>query len=1071
MRLFKKNKTARILVVILSVILMLNACSAKTNQNQESTQTDVQNATVSVNKDGICIMNIKGVGEVMHPAWIGIYALQYAGAESFYDKAVDKSDKKFSNCVNWFKKNAKTTKDGFTVWEYTFDSTYNDVSIKAPWYSAFGQALAIESLVEYYNQHNDEAVLQLAKKGSEVLFASLEKGGLLFQNEEDIWFEEIPSKESPSHILNGNMRALIALQKLYKATNDEKYNEWYEKGITTLEKWLPKYDTGYWLRYDLNPKKDDLLFRFNNKYGYNLNELPIDEIKLTDPLTGESVSIDVGSAEDASEGQPRISGNDWQQVEELDGKTVRRLSSVTPESSSKQLDGEMYAPYTYFYLKLPSEWKNNLRTDWFEMTVTYKDEKAGNMNIQMRSIANGNAFIELKDGDLLLNGSGQWRDWKVPVRTTDLGWWTGELYAQKHLQYLNCLAQYSPKLKQWADVMNGYINSSKVPENTEIVQMDKPELPKQLPMMPVYALDENGVITAPISNEDTELKNGYWLDPSTGGVPAYSPYLIAEQAIIGSERYKNNDLFDIRSIQSTNDYWRKYDWIFPNTIDRIKKQPAFNWLGNNGKTINDGLVWNFGFPSSYNDLVQEVGWQSSFSQRYVIDAFMSIDDKETALKGAYAYEYPTKDGGLSSYAKDGYIWWEEVPNNSHILNAHLASIVALDSVNKKYKDERVEDLYNKGIKSLSDNIYKFDNGYWTKYDMNPKKEMLLQLDWNSGEKSPLIDEVQLYNPVTNMATQIDVGESNDFSSYPSIGGSEWSSPENVDEKTARSFTNGYNLRNEAVQGGTVHNVYINAVLPQREFEDYFDLPTHQLIIKYKDVSKGQFSIKSQAINEGNYLKFIDIPNNTINCIGDNQWKTAVINIRPQDTGWYMGEDYQKYHNEQLGIIADSTGSWLFKQYLEKWQYYLDSYNNKKDVIIDNKKTDMIDISDKMKILNGSETYDGFSLENSLDNDSNDDYTAFSESETEQSFEIGFSEPQNLSELEFTFESDNNYLNGYSITFYNGDDETYSLNIDNKDEVIQKIPLSNVIADRFVVKATKFEGQQRILLRQIKAYSN
>ena len=62
--------------------------------------------------------------------------------------------------------------------------------------------------------------------------------------------------------------------------------EWYKKGAATLERWLPRYDTGYWLRYDLNPKKQELLFRLNNKYGYQLEPLAIDTIGLTDLVSG-----------------------------------------------------------------------------------------------------------------------------------------------------------------------------------------------------------------------------------------------------------------------------------------------------------------------------------------------------------------------------------------------------------------------------------------------------------------------------------------------------------------------------------------------------------------------------------------------------------------------------------------------------------------------------------------------------------------------------------------------------------------------------------------------------------------
>lgn len=1069
----KRTHFFQTFLLICTCGLMINGCGVWRNsskETQQAEQTQVENAEIWVDENGIPVMDIKNIGEIRHPAWIGIYALQYGGYESFYETETEIDQKKFDNCINWLKENLEELCNGCQAWLYTFDSTYNDVSIEAPWYSAFGQAVPIEALVEHYHQTGDEESLLAAQKAAEILFVDVEDGGLLFQSGEDIWFEEIPSRKNPPHILNGHMRVLIALQKLYDATGDATYLEWYKKGAATLERWLPRYDTGYWLRYDLNPKKQELLFRLNNKYGYQLEPLAIDTIGLTDLVSGESVWIDVGAETDAfnEEEGSGIAGNDWGQAEELEGRTVRKLMETVPATSGEEQDGSMQQPYTYFYLNLPGEWTDHLRTDWFELTIVYKDENPGNMNVQMRSIAPGDAFVDLKDGDLLLTGSGEWREWKIPVRTTDLGWWTGGVYAEKHMQYLDWLDDYTPELHIWTKTARGYLNGEILPENYEILEKEQTEMLEQVPPVPVYSLDEKGVVRQHIASEKTIFTNGIWDKSSGGGIPVYSPYIVAAQAL---GEFSNWAIYNLKeNMYFDPEKWGGYDWVYPDEVERIRPENAYIWLYENAYEVGDSLLWAFNYKNCYNDLVQEDGWVSAFSQRYIIDAFIKLGDEETALKAGYAYGYGTGEGGLNSVSKEGNIWYEEVPNNSHILNAHLASLVALEKINQRWPDKKIEQLYEKGISSLVENLYRFDTGYWTKYDMNPKKNLFLQFDWKGDGVSPMFDTIRLYDPVTNTATEIDVGEAGDFDSSVSyLSGMEWMTEQIVDGRSVRQFANGYSVHGERVSGGTRHNAYVNILLPQTEQEDYFNIQMHKLILVYKDTAKGELKINSQSINEGDYLQFSEIPGSVVECVGDNQWKTAVIDVRPQDMGWYMGEDYQAYHNEQLELIAGKTQHWLLKQYLEKWEYYLESYQNQQDVIVKDKITEYADISSELQILDSGSTYEGFGLENSLDGDSGDDYTAFVEVPEEQYFLLGLEQSAEIEEIQIEFESEDNFAEDYEIIFYLDGEEVKRQTVSGQDQRKQFIICDSVVADSFRVAANTFHGQTRLLVRDIKIF--
>lgn len=876
--------------------------------------------------DGISVLNIEGIGSVYHPAGIAAYALGCMGIENYSAEKPVPSDEEAKNCIDWLKENAVEISTDVVGWPYTFSSTYNDVSIQAPWYSAYGQACGIEALVGWYEKTGDEESLNLARKSAEILFVPISEGGLLFTSGEDIWFEEIPTKDQePSHILNGHMRACIALHRLYEVTQDETVLVWYEKGVATLERWLPLYDNGYWLRYDLNPKKSGLLFRFNNPYEEALVPLCIDEIRLTDPLTGESVQIDAGASGDMDPSNGcYIAGLDWQVESQVDARTVRQLLSVTPEDDTNASSAK---PNSYFYLDLPSEWTSNLRTDWFELTIVYKDEQQGHMAVEMRSIAPDEEFVSLRDGELLLTGSGEWREWTIPLRCTDLGWPVGNLYAEKHVQYLDVLKQYTPSLSAWADVAHGYYNIANMKlspeeklEKVQLVEAVAEELPEQTPMMPFLSVDENGVVRQHMASYETNLVNGLYdvNHPSPVGAPVYSPFVIAQQAIYGASYFCND--MEIEEYLEMDPFWSEYQWInAENAYDLVQKEPAYQWLRENSVSVYDSYVWQFQSSNAYNDVFQKAGWQSSFWQRYIIDAFSMIEDLEMVKKAAYAYDYKTKDGGLSTISKDGSLWFEEVPNNTHILNAHIASLVGLFQANELCKDQRIASLYQQGVQALRNNLYRFDTGYWTKYDMNPQKSILFELSWDGTDDSPMIDTISLYDPVENAATQLNIGDGADYDGVSYIAGLRWKAEQAVDGCMVRTFSA---YSSEDAANGVA--AYLHLSLPQTDTEDLFDTPDRLILIRYKDTSSGTLQVLRQSIAEGNVLEMVPLQNAIIHCTGDGEWKTAVIPLRAQDLGWYMGPDYQAYHIEQLAILAEQTGDWYFRQTVQRWEFYLEA---------------------------------------------------------------------------------------------------------------------------------------------------
>lgn len=1048
-------------------------------------QTNVDQARHSTDDAGVPHLTISGVGKVDHPAWTALYALAYAGVEDYDPGLGLKADpQRFEASIAWLKANLAQNERGLWVWTYNFDSTYNDVSIKAPWSSAFAQATGIQALLAHWRKTQDPSSLELARKAAESLFVPLSEGGFLFSAGDDIWFEEIPSPvENPSHILNGHMRALLALNELKEATGEDLYQQWFGKGTDTLLRWLPLYDAGYWLRYDLNPRKDELLFRLANPYGFANPELAIDRIVLRDPESGEESVLDVGGANDA-EGPLRIAGNDWGQIEEVGGRSVRRLRPTEGEREAPDSEGQMVAPYSYFYLKLPGKWRDNLRKERFELIVEYLDEKAGNIAVQLRSISPApDTFKNLPGGDLLLSGAKKWRQWRVAIKQPNIGYWVGLTYAKKHSIYLNQLTLTRPELALWANKARGYLVSANPAEsNYEDVSPPVVNLPQQTPMV-LFSLDESsGLILQHAALPETELDAGFpalkntsrgaeLKTPVSAGI--VNPQGVAEQLLRGKNYWPE----DSSKFYNSNNY--PYGYRF--STENITSKPAYKWLADKKNQLSRTwkgkhfISWPAQFDNAYNDIEMKSPWPSAFTQALIIKAlaekgaeFNALESEAMLSQALTAFEVPVTEGGLSYIEPGVGNFFEEVPAATHVLNAHILSINELAPLQSKLGSKTVENLIKLGLSSLTAHLDAFDTGYWLKYDQNPKKELLFQLDWIAGEVSPLIENISFESPQFGKRTRISVGSERAFEGPSRISGLEWSAAQRVDEKKVRSFTNGYLTHNAAVQGGTQQNAYVLMQLPESNFSDYFDVQPHRLVVRYKDVSAGQFAVKIQSINEGNVLDFTPLRNAVITTTGDQRWKEAVVEVRLQDMGWYKGSDYQVFEVGQLERIAKLTGDWLFEQYAERQRYFLEAKAKEKPVIFQPIfKPTMTPV--ELSATQSSPTYEGFGFENALDGDPNNDYVAGIENSTSGYVDLRLAKPIRSGVLSISWESMENYAGLVSVYKIHTDDEQalQLANIKINDGTQISIPLRADGKFQFIrVQFSNFSGQPRLLLRKL-----
>ena len=729
------------------------------------------------------------------------------------------------------------------------------------------------------------------------------------------------------------------------------------------------------------------------------------------------------------------------------------MQAVFPANFKEEFESQkLTAPYTFINVNFPKKSNNE-----YFLKIDYKDNIKGNLVLQQRTISPGLKFHTVDNGIFLLKGDNKPKSLITKIGEKDLGYHVGSSYAWKHYLYLNKIADITKDkdIIKWSKTAKAYINTIEY-ETDHIIKLGKVIIPEQTPMLPLISFDKNMVIRQHGVSDKTKLIDGLYDFASEGGLPFYSIYAIALQA---SDALKFN-IPDKIYENIPKSYYNKYDFIKKDDRIKIKKEPAIKWLKENAKRYKDALSWQFDFRNVYNDVEQSPGWNSAFGQAYVIKAFVYNKIYDYAIRAANAYKYDITSGGVSSFGKDLEVWFEEVPNKTHILNAHLISLNALRQIQNETNSNDLNKTINAGLKSLEDKIFKFDNGYWSKYDQNPKKELLFQIDYLSGEKSPLIESACLISTINHQKTCVQATDDG-------ISGIDWLPLQIIDKMSARSFENGHSKRTTAVAGGASHNVFINMPLPDREFADQWDITPYYFVLKYKDVSKGQFAVKIQAINQGNFLEFVPLQKSNIITYGDNNWKEFLVPVYATDLGWYMGVDYHKYHIEQLSDVNKFVNDLVLGQVIQRWNYYLDEFENNRSVIVEPKIDNNVELKN-YSVKSNLNFYECCKLENALDGDADNNYVAAMEdTKLPHKIEIDFNKRTFVDDIDFLWESATNKVSKFDISFFDGDNVVFDKNISNESQETNIKAKKDIT--KIVVNIKEYGGQKRLLMRSIRIF--
>ena len=155
-----------------------------------------------------------------------------------------------------------------------------------------------------------------------------------------------------------------------------------------------------------------------------------------------------------------------------------------------------------------------------------------------------------------------------------------------------------------------------------------------------------------------------------------------------------------------------------------------DWLINNLQQNHYGLkVWMHHFNFEYRDTLI-APWYSGLAQgqgiSVLIRAYKETGDQKyaKAIKDAFASLDKNIDmGGVKYTDINGLDWIEEyiVRPPTHILNGFIWALWGIFDHYLYFRDNKSKQLFNKYSNTIIKNLYLYDIGYWSKYELSNTK--------------------------------------------------------------------------------------------------------------------------------------------------------------------------------------------------------------------------------------------------------------------------------------------------------------------------------------------------------------
>lgn len=218
--------------------------------------------------------------------FLGHYAI---GAYQHFLKTKDNTSlSDFKLIADWLTDNLETKLSCEGVWVNHYPMT--TFKITSEWSSCLCQAKGISTLTRAFLHFSDEKYLLAALKAATAYQLDKCKGGVKVEKNGMLFWEEYPTADSHSIVLNGHIFAIWSIYDLLSVIKGlEKFeNEFgvlqklYHQSLVDLKKGLHMWDTGSWTWYDIWDEHDNI----SSHFYHNLH---IKQLKVLYNLTGDEV--------------------------------------------------------------------------------------------------------------------------------------------------------------------------------------------------------------------------------------------------------------------------------------------------------------------------------------------------------------------------------------------------------------------------------------------------------------------------------------------------------------------------------------------------------------------------------------------------------------------------------------------------------------------------------------------------------------------------------------------------------------------------------------------------------------
>lgn len=189
-----------------------------------------------------------------YPISIGQYAL--AVFHTYLDTKDEAKKAHFLRIADWFY-SARIEDDKLGVYWLT-DVPKPEYGVTEAWKSGFSQSRGLSVLLRAWQLTGDEKYLSVAKKALIPFTYDIKEGGVAVDLMADsaIYEEYVAAK--PTRVLDGHGFCLFGIYDAVRAITsevDEEFHqlaqELFNKGVKGLERRLPDYDMGYWMKFNI----------------------------------------------------------------------------------------------------------------------------------------------------------------------------------------------------------------------------------------------------------------------------------------------------------------------------------------------------------------------------------------------------------------------------------------------------------------------------------------------------------------------------------------------------------------------------------------------------------------------------------------------------------------------------------------------------------------------------------------------------------------------------------------------------------------------------------------------------